>query len=119
MGTDQMPLFAAEDFQTPFGGALDAGNRWARQIPWHELVAAYHESLKAGGAGQAGTPDGWRLDHQAPLGPDRCRDYRAVARESVFPIFLRLRVLSARSGLCTDAVLCLASAFESRMLRGV
>lgn len=26
-GTDQLPLFAAEGFQTPFGGALDPANR--------------------------------------------------------------------------------------------
>lgn len=48
----QLGLFDPEDFQTPFGAGLDPSNRWVRwahQIPWDELAAAYHASLRSGG----------------------------------------------------------------------
>lgn len=49
---DQLALFGPEDFQTPFGRGLDSSNRWVRwahQIPWQELAAVYHATLKSGG----------------------------------------------------------------------
>jgi len=49
---DQHDLFAPEDFATPFGAGLDPDNRWVRwaqQIPWAELAASYHATLKSGG----------------------------------------------------------------------
>lgn len=50
--TDQLVLFAPEDFQMPFGSGLDPSNRWirwAQQMPWAELAAVYHESLASDG----------------------------------------------------------------------
>jgi hypothetical protein len=49
---DQRELFSPDAFQTPFGAGLDPNNRWVRwaqEIPWPQLAASYHATLKAGG----------------------------------------------------------------------